>query len=264
LQQRPESFRTMFRVQQFAKLAHVTVRTLHHYDRLGLLKPSARSDGGYRLYRQEDLGRLEKILVLKYLGMPLREIAELLDAKRGEQETLGETLERQSHVLRERREGLDRVLRAVESARRQMVASAEPDWLLCQNILKEIEMQETQKWSETYYSPEARQGIAESAKTFTPEMQAEVSAKWTRMYADVQSALDRGVAPASDEGRALAARWMALVGAFTGGKPQVLEGLNKLYADRGNWPKDAMTEEQKAMLPKAEYTAFVRSAMSNE
>jgi DNA-binding transcriptional MerR regulator len=58
-----------FRIQEFAKLAGVTVRALHHYDRLKLLSPAHRSERGYRLYSRADLGRLERILVLRYLGL---------------------------------------------------------------------------------------------------------------------------------------------------------------------------------------------------
>jgi DNA-binding transcriptional MerR regulator len=63
----------VYRIREFAALAGVTVRALHHYDRLGLLKPSGRSDRGYRLYRDCDLARLEHIVVLKFLGLPLKQ-----------------------------------------------------------------------------------------------------------------------------------------------------------------------------------------------
>ena len=68
----------VYRTQQFADRAGVTPRALHHYDRLGLLKPSGRSDSGYRLYRDCDLARLEQIVVLKFLGLPLKQIGRLL------------------------------------------------------------------------------------------------------------------------------------------------------------------------------------------
>ena len=64
-----------FRIQEFAKLAGLTVPALHHYDRLKLLSPAHGSERGYRLYCHEDLGRLERILVLQNLGLSLREIA---------------------------------------------------------------------------------------------------------------------------------------------------------------------------------------------
>jgi DNA-binding transcriptional MerR regulator len=69
---------TSFRVQEFAQLAGITVRALHHYDRLGLLKPR-RNGSGYRLYCLRDLERLEQIVALKFLGIPLRQIQTLLD-----------------------------------------------------------------------------------------------------------------------------------------------------------------------------------------
>src|SRR5262245_63641412 len=69
----------VYRAKEFAELAGVTVRTLHHYDRLGLLEPSARTASGYRLYTDRDLVRLEQIVVLKFVGLPLEQIRRLLD-----------------------------------------------------------------------------------------------------------------------------------------------------------------------------------------
>ena len=68
----------MFRVHEFAQLAGVTVKALHHYDRLGLLKPR-RADSGYRIYVERDLERLEQIVALKFLGLPLKQIKILLE-----------------------------------------------------------------------------------------------------------------------------------------------------------------------------------------
>jgi DNA-binding transcriptional MerR regulator len=65
-------------VGEVARLAHVSVRTLHHYDDLGLLTPSGRSEAGYRLYAMPDLERLQHILFYKELGFALDEIGELL------------------------------------------------------------------------------------------------------------------------------------------------------------------------------------------
>src|SRR5262249_18101230 len=66
-----------YRVREFAALTGVTVRTLHHYDRAGLLKPR-RTRAGYRLYRDADLPRVQQILVLRFLGLPLVDMADAL------------------------------------------------------------------------------------------------------------------------------------------------------------------------------------------
>ncbi|MHB9115376.1 MAG: MerR family transcriptional regulator [Thermoleophilia bacterium] len=68
----------LFKVGEVAKLARVSVRTLHHYDRVGLLAPSARSEAGYRLYAPPDLERLQHVLFYKELGFSLEEIHALM------------------------------------------------------------------------------------------------------------------------------------------------------------------------------------------
>src|SRR6058998_1123146 len=92
-----------YRAQEFAELAGVTVRTLHHYDRLGLLKPG-RTQAGYRVYRDRDLERLEQIVALKFLGLPLKQIKTLLDRDALE---LPDALRMQRKVLEEKKRLLE-------------------------------------------------------------------------------------------------------------------------------------------------------------
>ena len=251
-----------FRIQEFAKLAGVTVRALHHYDRLKLLSPAHRSERGYRLYCHEDLGRLERVLALRYLGLSLREIAALLDTPVGQgAEPLTVTLARQRAALRERRDGVDRVLRAIEHAQRRAQDPAEPEWLLYQTILKEIQMQQATDWTEKYYSPKAVEALRERREASTPEQYAEIGARWRALYADLQSALDREVPPDSAEGRALVARWMLLGDEFSLGNPEIREGFRRMYEDQSNWPDDEKAAKIKAAMPKPEYFSFFHQAV---
>ena len=256
-----------FRIQEFAKLAGVTVRALHHYDRLELLSPAHRSERGYRLYCHEDLGRLERILALRYLGLSLREIAALLNAPVGRgAEPLTLTLARQRAALGERRDGLGRVLRAIDHAQLRAqdlveTEGAEPEWLLYQTILKEIEMQEATDWTEKYYSPKAVEALRERRASLTPEQYAEIGARWRALYADLQSALDREVPPDSAEGRALVARWMRLGDEFTLGNPEIGEGFRRMYDDQSHWPEDERAARLRAGMPKPEYSSFFHQAL---
>jgi DNA-binding transcriptional MerR regulator len=68
-----------YSVKELSKLAGVSVRTLHLYDELGLLKPSSRSAAGYRMYGQKELLLLQQILFYKELDMPLKEIENILN-----------------------------------------------------------------------------------------------------------------------------------------------------------------------------------------
>src|SRR3954467_12653996 len=98
-------------VGEVAALAGVTVRTLHHYDRIGLLSPSARTAAGYRSYSPTDLDRLHQVLLYRELGFPLEEIVTLLDDPSADP---AEHLRRQHRLLRERLERTSAMVAAVE------------------------------------------------------------------------------------------------------------------------------------------------------
>jgi DNA-binding transcriptional MerR regulator len=101
-----------YRMHQFAELAGVTVKALRHYDRLGLLRP-VRSNAGYRLYQPADLARLQQIVALKAIGLPLKHIRTLIDRV---PLPLIATFKQQREVLEERRRLLDQAIQALEKA----------------------------------------------------------------------------------------------------------------------------------------------------
>jgi len=252
-----------FRIKEFAKLAGVTVRALHHYDRLGLLRAAHRSEGGYRLYCHDDLGRLERILVLRYLGLSLREIGDLLRVPGDSgKDSLAATLTRQQAVLRARRIGLDRMIQAIQRAQARVVSDAEPEWLLYQTILKEIQMQEAQNWTEKYFSAEGVEALRARRISWTPELQTEIHSKWQALYLDIQSALDHGASPDSAEGRALVARWMRLFDEFTLGNPELSAGVQRLYQDESNWPDDEQVDKWKENRASAAQRDFIHAAIA--
>jgi len=226
------------RVQEFAQLAGVTVRALHHYDRLGLLRPR-RTDAGYRLYGRGELERLEQIVALKFIGVPLKRIKAMLDR---ESDALADALRMQRTVLEEKRRLLDHAIQAIRMAEQSFLNGGRPDTAILKNIIEVIEMQNDNEWSEKYYSPEAQAKIQERQKEWTPELQAQTTKAWLELFRDVEDALEED--PAAEKAQALGVRWKALVGGFTGGNPEIGKGLNKMYADRPNWPAH-MTELMK-------------------
>jgi DNA-binding transcriptional MerR regulator len=95
-----------YRIREFAALAGATVRALRHYDRLGLLKPR-RTYTGYRVYSAEDLGALEQIVALKFIGLPLKKVKGLVRRSPSE---LAQALHAQRTVIEEKRNLLDRAI----------------------------------------------------------------------------------------------------------------------------------------------------------
>jgi len=240
----------LYRAQEFAALAGVTVRTLHHYDRLGLLKPSYRSEAGYRLYSESDLARLEQIVVLKFLGLPLKSIGKLLKAEPG---SLPEVLKSQKLVLAEKRLELDRTIEAISAARAALLVSPEPDWTLITHIIRRVGMQNDTEWTNKYFSEQAKAQVEERKSLWSPELQERVTREWNELFRDVEAAL--GEDPASPAAQSLVARWNELVGEFTGGNPEIQKGLNQMYSDSPNWPA-----QQKQHQIKPEIQAFIQRA----
>ncbi|MBD8061175.1 MerR family transcriptional regulator [Oceanitalea stevensii] len=105
---------TVLTVGQVAERFGVTVRTLHHYDAIGLLSPSARSQAGYRLYTEEDVTRLQHVVVYRRLDFSLEEIAQLLDD--GTRPALLEHLRRQRSAVVSRLEELAELVTAIDRA----------------------------------------------------------------------------------------------------------------------------------------------------
>ncbi len=219
------------RIHAFAALAGVTVRALHHYDRIGLLRPQ-RSSSGYRLYGDRELERLAQIVALRFIGVPLKDMGRLLAAS-----GLAEVLPRQRAMLEEKRRMLDETIRVIELAERSLAAGRQADTAILTKIIEVIEMQSDSRWTEKYYSEGAQAAIKERLAEWTPELQAKAEQDWRELFADVEAAMDQD--PASEHAQQLGRRWKELVGAFTGGNSEVAQGMNRLYADRPNWPEAA-------------------------
>lgn len=237
-----------YRVREFAELTGVTVRALHHYDRLGLLRPK-RTQSGYRLYAARDLERLEQIVALRFLGIPLKRIGELLDRGSGD---LSGALRSQRRALEEKRRRLDQTIAAVRAAEGQPNAAA------LKKIIEVIEMQENEDFTAQFYSEEAREKLAKRRELWTPELQERVSKQWTELFRDVEAAL--GEDPAGPTAQALALRWKTLVEGFTGGDPDLTQGVAKVWAAHDQWPEGMKRQAMPYTNPKV--WEFMHQAMA--
>ena len=247
-----------YRVKEFAELAGITVRALHHYDRLGLLKPQ-RTQAGYRMYSLRDLERLEQIVALKFLGIPLKQIKTLLNRTALE---LSDALRMQRRVLEDKRRLLDSAINAIQDAEAAIAPGRQPDAVLLKKIIEVIEMQNNTDWANKYYSDAALEKPEHGRQRWSPELQERVIEEWTELFRDVEAAIARGENPAGETAQALAVRWKRLVEGFTGGDPEVSAGLNRVYADRANWP--AIAQQQMAPFSNPEVWEFIHKATSCE
>jgi len=214
-----------YTVHEFAALAGLTVKALHHYDRIGLLTP-ARTASRYRSYTTADLSRLRQILALRALGLPLRRIGGLLAPGAP---PLHLTLRQQRHVLEDRRRHLDRTIRALEAAEAGLESSPGDRGAL-EALIEVIGMQDSIDDMRKYYSDEVWDAWRRHYEEWP-------SAEWRALYRDVNALLDERGAPdpMSTAAQALGARWLALDKAETR-DGTIRTGLRKAWADRAQWP----------------------------
>lgn len=189
-------------VGETARLVGVSVRTLHHWDEIGLVTPSGRSWSGYRLYDAADVARIHRVLVYRETGIPLREIGEALDDPAADPAT---HLTRQRRLLVDRIAHLERMVRSVDT----MMESTMNNEKLTAQEAAEI-------WG-TGWSPEYR-AEAEQRWGGTPEWTeserrkaAMTRADWERAYREsheleetLAQAKREGVKPGSDRANELA------------------------------------------------------------
>jgi DNA-binding transcriptional MerR regulator len=221
-----------YRIGEFAKLAGVTVRALHHYDRIGLLKPQRGSSGG-RLYRMEDLERLEQIAALKFLGIPLQEIKLLL--KRGPL-TLVNSLHVQREALAEKRKLIDRAMVAIAAAEKVVQSGQTTDASILRKIIEVIDMQPQEKSMRKYYTDQAWLDKERIARQTPEEDRKKNLLAFRQLFAEIETDID--LDPASESAQTLTRRWLQLSEFAHGGNEAVRAGNIEAWNDRPNWPPE--------------------------
>jgi DNA-binding transcriptional MerR regulator len=208
------------KVGALAKRAGLTVRTLHHWDAIRLLVPGHRSSSGHRLYDEADLLRLQQILSLRQLGLPLESIRDLLDSRKlSPLEVVEAHLSRVRGQLEAQRVLVSRLEHVASELRSAGTVSA-GDLILT--------VEATQMY-EKYYTPEQLEQLRQRGEHLGEARIREVEAEWPRLLAEVRAEMDRGSDPADERTQALARRWQDLVEAFTGGDPGITDSLAKVW-----------------------------------
>jgi DNA-binding transcriptional MerR regulator len=221
-----------YRIGEFAKLAGVTVRALHHYDRIGLLKPQ-RGSSGFRLYCMEDLERLVQIAALKFLGIPLREIKLLL--KHGPL-TLADSLHVQREALAEKRKLIDRATVAIEAAEKVVQSGQTTDASILRKIIEVIDMQPQENSMRKYYSEQAWLDKERIERETPAEVRKKNMQALRQVFAEIEA--DTDLDPSSEAAQSLTRRWLQLAELAHGGNEAVRAGNIQAWNDYKNWPPE--------------------------
>src|SRR4051794_940975 len=222
--------RNPMNVGEVAALAGVTVRTLHHYDRIGLLSPSGRTAAGYRQYAPADLDRLHRVLLYRELGFPLEEAATLLDDPAADPEA---HLRRQHRLLRDRLERTQAMVAAVEKEMeaRAMGIALTPEErfeVFGEHDPAQYEGEVEERWGETDAYAASKRKTAAYSKDDWVQIKAEQEEIGRRFVAAMHS----GAAPDSEHAMDVAeAHRQSISRNFYDCSPEMHAGLGRMYVE---------------------------------
>jgi MerR family transcriptional regulator, thiopeptide resistance regulator len=206
----------LLKIGELAKRTGLTVRTLHHYDAIKLLCPSARSDAGYRLYDRSDIERLHRIQALRRLGLSLAEIADLLAGDGADLQTVIEqqiaSLDRQVAHAIELRERLKTLLGGVRK-------NLEPD---LSDWLTTLEMMAIYV---RYFTSDELIAM----RLHRERLKEDVAAEAIDMAEAVRSLMARGIPPEDGEAQQLSRQWMAWTQKSMCGDPRLILKLDTMH-----------------------------------
>ncbi|ELY3758278.1 MerR family transcriptional regulator [Cronobacter universalis] len=205
----------LLQVGELAKRSGLTVRTLHHYESLGLLIPSGRTAAGYRLYNRDDIQRLHHIQALTRMGLSLAQVRECLESG---SMTLPEVIDTQITQLNAQLARTAILRDRLVALREGLLAGDEPD---LQEWLKTLElMMMYEKW----FSQEELKQLPFAQESTERETQ------WAALVQDVNDAMAQGMPVSDPAAQALATRWMETLERDTAGNPEFLTRLNEMHA----------------------------------
>ena len=258
---------------QFARKASVSLRTLRHYDRMGLLSPSQYTESGYRLYSDEDLLILQRILALKFLGVSLEEIKACL--RQGPSE-LGAVLAQQRAMMREKRSRLDAVVEAIEETE-ALLRTGSWDWESISRVIETIQMEKTTHWVNKYFTNEQREnldGLIQSSYSdaaranfqslgeWTEEDQKRADEQWRHVGMEARRLAAIGADPGGDEAQEVARLKSALLSAFTRDDTEVEAGLGRFWESFKTLPNVQRPFDYSPYDPGEEGAALLDKAMA--
>jgi MerR family transcriptional regulator, thiopeptide resistance regulator len=216
----------MYTVKQLADLADVTVRTLHHYDDIDLLKPAQVGDNGYRYYDDDALLRLQQILFYREIGLSLLQIKDVLDSPDFDVVTALHThraaLEDKLYHLHELMHTIDQTLAHLQGgtpmSKKQLFGGFNPE-----------KQKDYEREARLQYGPEVVNDSIKRWNSYTKTQQEIIMEEGNTIYSDIVAAIEAGVGPERAQMQAILVRWHNHIRYFYEPTLETLRGLGDLY-----------------------------------
>jgi DNA-binding transcriptional MerR regulator len=240
-----------YRIGEFARRAGVTIRTLRYYDKRGLLKPSAWSESGQRLYTELDYARLQQIMTLKLIGLSLDEIGALLTTDITQIEQL---LGRQRLVLEEKIQRLEAVVHTIQKAQSAIHSAQGIDLEQFISIIQAVHMHDQTDWLSEICTDEQKEKLTRLQSGWTLADQRKVGEAGSRLFADIHQNMSKDVR--DPRVQALVERWDEFIAHFAQGDPDLAAKMNQAYLSLS----DALPEMDEWMHELQQAAGFIQRA----
>ncbi|GGO03870.1 MerR family transcriptional regulator [Saccharibacillus kuerlensis] len=250
------------KVKEVAQLAGVSVRTLHHYDELGLLRPEAVSNAGYRLYADHDLERLQQILFFRELGFSLKEIRQMLDNPAFDRL---EALELQRRMLEEKlehtRRMIDNIDRTIQHAKGEIQMTNQQRFEGIDFTNDPYEQEARERWGDAAID-ESKRRLAD--RTGTQQMKAELQREWEDRMMELAEV--RHEDPSSPLAQKAIGHWYTFLDNFGSYSYEAFAGLGQMYVQDERFTKniDQYGEGLAAFMSKAMQIFAAEAGHRNE
>ena len=216
-------------VNEVSKLSGISVRTLHHYDEIGLLRPTEVTEAGYRLYDDIALERLQHILLFKELQFPLKDIKTILDSPDFDR---NKALEQQIEMLTMKKEHLENLILFARGIKLRGVNNMDFSAFDTKKM-DEYAVQAKEKWGKT----DAYKEYEEKSKDWTEETTGNVAKDMMRLFVEFGAMKD--LDPADERVQAQVKKLQDYITEhFYNCTPQILSGLGKMYSAGGEFTEN--------------------------
>lgn len=213
------------KIKEIADLTGVTVRTLHYYDEIGLLKPGVVTQAGYRLYNEENLELLQQILFFRELDFPLNEIKEIVTSPFFDKT---KALQKHRELLLKKRERLNNLINLTEKTLKgeSKMSFKEFDMTEIEESMKEYAEEVKERWGST-------QAYAQSQKrtaSYTKDQWAQIDAEVKEIFRTFAGLSSQGLPPDSAQAQAAVKRWQDCISNhFYTCSDEMLASLGMMY-----------------------------------
>ncbi|MED1569529.1 MerR family transcriptional regulator [Bacillus paramycoides] len=237
-----------WKVGELAKQTGLTVRTLHHYDQIGLFSPSEITDSRHRIYTEIDIAKLQQILSLKQLGFTLEEIKETIE---NPDFNPIEIIKVQLEITKKQIEIQQKLYSRLEGMYELLSNQQE---VQPENFIKLIEVI---NMSEKYFTNEQLEKIKKQNEQFSSEEKKEIEDQWFELIAKIRTELEKNTPTNHPEVIKLAKHWKELTNKFTSGDPEIIKAAERFHSEN---PNNAL---QHGIDIDAKLYKFIKESMSH-